>query len=52
MTFRDSKDSKVSMAEIQTRTGRKWPARTAVNQAGSSLHNKDLVETPVLVDNV
>ncbi|VDI39736.1 Hypothetical predicted protein [Mytilus galloprovincialis] len=43
MTLRDSKDSKISKAGIQTRTGRKWSARTAVDQAGSILHHKDIV---------
>ncbi|XP_071124333.1 uncharacterized protein [Mytilus edulis] len=33
MTLRDSKDSKISKAGIQTRSGRKWSARTAVDQA-------------------
>ncbi|XP_063419448.1 uncharacterized protein LOC134702450 [Mytilus trossulus] len=43
MTLRDSKDSKISEAGIQTRTGRKWSARTAVDQAESILHHKDIV---------
>ncbi|VDI37926.1 Hypothetical predicted protein [Mytilus galloprovincialis] len=43
MTLRDSKDSKISKAGIQTRTGRKWSARTAVDQAESILHHKDIV---------
>ncbi|XP_063436214.1 uncharacterized protein LOC134717649 [Mytilus trossulus] len=43
MTLRDLKDSKISEAGIQTRTGRKWSARTAVDQAESILHHKDIV---------
>ncbi|CAC5418540.1 unnamed protein product [Mytilus coruscus] len=43
MTLRDSKDSKISKARMQTRTGRKWSARTAVDQAESILHHKDIV---------
>ncbi|CAC5401202.1 unnamed protein product [Mytilus coruscus] len=40
---KDSKDSKISKAGIQTRSGRKWSARTAVDQAESILHHKDIV---------
>lgn len=35
ITLRDSKDSKVSKTEIQTRTGQKWSTRTAVDQVES-----------------
>ncbi|XP_033756635.1 uncharacterized protein LOC117339230 [Pecten maximus] len=35
MTLRDSADSRVSGACVQTRTGRKWSASTSVDQAES-----------------
>ncbi|CAC5418547.1 unnamed protein product [Mytilus coruscus] len=43
MTLRDSNDNKISKAGIQTRTGRKWSSRTAVDQADIILHHKDIV---------
>ncbi|XP_021349432.1 uncharacterized protein LOC110466448 [Mizuhopecten yessoensis] len=43
MTLRDSKDVKISEAGIQTRTGRKWSASTAVGEAESMLELKDII---------
>ncbi|CAC5402880.1 unnamed protein product [Mytilus coruscus] len=43
MTLRDSKDNKISKAGIQTCTGQKWLAKTAVDQTESILHHKDIV---------
>ena len=45
MTLRDSKDEKVSKAGIKVRTGRKWTAEAAVEQAESRLRHKDIVGT-------
>ncbi|XP_049336392.1 uncharacterized protein LOC125802421 [Astyanax mexicanus] len=45
LQYRDSKDSKVSAAGIEVRTGRKWKAREAVKLAESRLRQKELVGT-------
>ncbi|XP_030281784.1 uncharacterized protein LOC115586678 [Sparus aurata] len=43
LQYRESKDLKVSQAAIAVRTGRKWRAQEAVDQAESRLHHKELV---------
>ncbi|XP_060084783.1 uncharacterized protein LOC132564122 [Ylistrum balloti] len=43
MTLRDSRDEKVRMAGVQVRTGRKWSASKAVDEAESRLRHKDIV---------
>ena len=43
LQYRESKDLKVSQVGIEVRTGRKWSAQKAVDQAESWLHNKELV---------
>jgi len=45
LTLRDSRDQLVSQAEIETRTGRKWSASQAVEQAETRLKHLDIVET-------
>ena len=44
LTLRDSRDQLVSQAEIETRTGRKWSASQAVEQAETRLKHLDIVE--------
>jgi len=43
LTLRDSADQKISKAGIEIRTGRKWSASKAVEQAESSLHHQVIV---------
>lgn len=43
LQYRDSKDPRVSQASIEVRTGRKWRAHEAVDQAKSRLRHKELV---------
>ena len=43
LTYRDSEDQLTREAGIRTRSGRKWAASTAVNQAESSLRTKDTI---------
>ncbi|XP_063050108.1 uncharacterized protein LOC134444859 [Engraulis encrasicolus] len=45
LLYRDSRDIKVSSAGIEVRTGRKWCAQEAVNQAESRLRHSELVGT-------
>ncbi|XP_033747101.1 uncharacterized protein LOC117332324 [Pecten maximus] len=45
MTVRDSKDEKIRNAGIETRTGRKWSASSAVQEAESRLRHSDIVGT-------
>ncbi|XP_075343502.1 uncharacterized protein LOC142401936 [Odontesthes bonariensis] len=45
LLYRDSSDIKVSSAGIEVRTGRKWCAQEAVNQAESRLRHSELVGT-------
>ncbi|XP_060083178.1 uncharacterized protein LOC132562453 [Ylistrum balloti] len=45
MTVRDSKDEKIRNAGIETRTGRKWSASIAVQEAESRLRHSDIVGT-------
>ena len=41
MTLRDSADQKIRDVGVQTRSRRKWPATTAVDQAESMLELRD-----------
>ncbi|XP_061589349.1 uncharacterized protein LOC133454644 [Cololabis saira] len=43
LLYRDSSDTKVSSAGIEVRTGRKWRAQEAVDQAESRLRHSELV---------
>ena len=43
MTLRDSKDAKANEARVQTRTGRKWSASQAVQQAEDMLTIRDII---------
>ena len=43
MTLKNSKDEKVRKAGVEVRTGRKWSASLAVQEAESSLRHKDIV---------
>lgn len=43
MMLRDSSDSKVSEAKIQIKTGRKWRAAEAVEEAESRLRHRDVI---------
>ncbi|XP_075313231.1 uncharacterized protein LOC142373743 [Odontesthes bonariensis] len=43
LQYRESKDPKVAQAAIEVRTGRKWRAQEAVNQAEARLFHKELV---------
>lgn len=43
LLYRDSSDSKVSLAGIEVKTGRKWKAQEAVDQAESRLRHSELV---------
>lgn len=45
LQYRESKDRKVSQAGIKVRTGRKWRAQEAVDQAESRLRHRELVGT-------
>ena len=45
LLYRDSSDIKVSSAGIEVRTGRKWKAHEAVDQAESRLRHSELVGT-------
>ncbi|XP_060062635.1 uncharacterized protein LOC132543183 [Ylistrum balloti] len=45
MTVRDSKDERIRNAGIETRTGRKWSASIAVQEAESRLRHSDIVGT-------
>ncbi|XP_049897834.1 uncharacterized protein LOC126388657 [Epinephelus moara] len=45
LLYRDSSDVKVSSAGIEVRTGRKWKAHEAVNQAEFRLQHSELVGT-------
>jgi hypothetical protein len=45
VTLKDSKDEMIRKAGIETRTGRKWSASRAVQQAESRLRHKDIVGT-------
>ena len=49
LQYRESKDLKVSQADIEVRTGRKWRAQEAVDQAESRLRHKDLWQLAVQV---
>lgn len=43
MILRDSKDDKVKEANVDVRTGRKWVAKDAVEDAESRLRHRDIV---------
>lgn len=43
MLYRDSSDNKVSSAGIRVKTGRKWKAQEAVDQAEARLRHRELV---------
>ena len=43
MTLRDSADNRIAGAGIQTTTGRKWSAKTSVDQAESMLQLRDII---------
>ena len=43
MMLRDSKDEEVKEANVDVRTGRKWVAKDAVEDAESRLRHKDIV---------
>ena len=45
MMLKDCADAKVSQAGIKVRTGRKWSASTAVEEAESRLRHEDIVGT-------
>lgn len=45
LQYRESKDPRVSQAGIEVRTGRKWRAKEAVDQAESRLCHRELVES-------
>jgi hypothetical protein len=45
MMLKDSEDQQINTAGIVTRTGRKWQAQVAVDQAESRLRHKDIVGT-------
>ncbi|XP_069139210.1 uncharacterized protein [Argopecten irradians] len=45
MTLKESKDDKVRLAGVEVRTGRKWSASKAVDEAESRLRHKDIVGT-------
>ena len=46
VTLRDSRDQLLRQAGIETRTGRKWSASQAVEQAVTILRHRDIVGTP------
>ena len=43
MTLWDSADNRIAGAGIQIRTGRKWSAKTSVDQAESMLYLRDII---------
>ncbi|CAC5404457.1 unnamed protein product [Mytilus coruscus] len=43
MMLRDSKDDKVKVANVDVRTGRKWVAKSAVEDAESRLRHRDIL---------
>lgn len=43
LTYRDSQDKIIRDAGIKTRSGRKWSANTAIQQAESTLQMKDVI---------
>ena len=43
MTLRNSADNRMAGAGIQTRTGRRWSAKTSVGQAQSMLQLRDII---------
>ena len=45
LLYRDSSDTKVSSAGIEVRTGKKWKAQEAVDQAEARLRHSELVGT-------
>ncbi|XP_069125457.1 uncharacterized protein [Argopecten irradians] len=45
MTLKESKDDKVRLAGVEVRTGRKWSAFKAVDEAECRLRHKDIVGT-------
>ena len=45
VTLKQSQDSSICNAGIETRTGRKWSASQAVDQAERRLQHKDIVGT-------
>ncbi|KAI8493134.1 hypothetical protein Bbelb_291380 [Branchiostoma belcheri] len=46
VTYKDSKDQKVTEAGVTTRAGRKWSADTCVEQAESMLKLRDVIGIP------
>lgn len=46
MTFRDSRDRKISEAGIRTRSGRKWDATASLALAEGNLKLKDIIGVP------
>nr|XP_055036896.1 uncharacterized protein LOC129424307 [Misgurnus anguillicaudatus] len=46
LTYRDSQDQLTREAGIRTRSGRKWAAGTAINQAECSLMTKEIIGNP------
>ncbi len=46
LTYRDSRDQLTREAGVRTRSGRKWAASTAINQAECSLRTKDIIGNP------
>lgn len=49
LLYRDSSDNKVSSAGRKVKTGRKWKAHKAVNQAEARLQNFKRVETLITI---
>jgi hypothetical protein len=47
LSLRDSKDEKISQAGIETRSGRKWSASSAVESAESRIRHKEIESTVV-----
>lgn len=45
LLYRDSSDNKGSSAGMEVRTGRKWKAHEAINQAEAQLRHSELVGT-------
>ena len=43
ITLQDSADNRIAGAGIQTRKGRKWSAKTSMDQAESMLHLQDII---------
>lgn len=48
LTYRDSQDQLTREAGVRTRSGRKWAASTAINQAECSLMTKDIIGNPCI----